>query len=241
MGILYSKNEFVVGISDKAVAKRDRKLQKISNKITRYQNARKPNFLILKLKQEHLNLNNELNRLITLRLERENDEFKEIAKRNCNLLRNSNLVFKTSRQGMSLTGSYVNLMKGRLHNNGHIYCHTEKTNISLLNPFADYYFPSKFEGKIDCLGNVELHKTATRSALFNRVPIKLEGEITENGTIKVSTTEREHDFISGGKHIISRIVSSYTFANPNDENEFFENRNLLVDMINEYKQRINDH
>ncbi|MCG8580585.1 MAG: hypothetical protein MI866_11735, partial [Bacteroidales bacterium] len=136
------------------------------------------------------------------------------------------------------TGTHTTELRGRLHRNGHIYCDVKKTNFPIFNFLSDYSFPSSFDGDIDCLGNVILKKNATDYALFKRVPTRLEGEIKAKGKIQVWATERDQDWLFGGKHIISQIVSEYTFKDSIYENEFFDNKKKLEDLINNFKEEI---
>jgi len=91
---------------------------------------------------------------------------------------------------MSITGSHATVLKGRIHENGHIYCQTEKTNFPIFNIFSEFTFPSAFKGKVDCLGNVHLMKSETGMALIKSLPKQLEGLITEDGNITIETAER---------------------------------------------------
>ncbi|MCU4176277.1 hypothetical protein [Carboxylicivirga sp. N1Y90] len=231
----------MVEIKNKKITKIDSKLKKLATKISKYEKIRMPRTTIVRLKKKHTEIDTELNKLIARRLLIENNDFNVLANKSYELLKNGNLVFKTTAQQMSLTGTHATELKGRLHRNGHIYCYVKKTNFPILNFFSEYSFPSSFDGNIDCLGNITLTKSSTDYALFNRVPTKLEGEITSKGKVKVYTTKRDQDWLFGGKHVISQIISEYTFWNNKAENEFFENKKKLEDLIRNFKKEITSH
>ena len=148
------------------------------------------------------------------------------------------LVFKTYQEEMSYAGSYAKTLHGKLNNNGHIYCNAITTNNWLLSPFAKYYFPSEFMGTIDCIGNVRVKATKIGAAFINRLPSELSARITSNGTIKLTTIKTEGDFFTQGKILISKIIGQYTFKDSEQANCFYENKKLLLSIIEEYRRQI---
>jgi hypothetical protein len=225
-------------IRDKEIIKKEKKIREIEAKIVNYRKSRVSRSIIVKWELKYQELNNYLNNRLNERLILEDDSYKDFSKKNIKLLRNNKIIFKTSRNGVSITGTHATVLKGKIHKNGHIYCQTEKTNFPIFTMFSQFSFPSAFKGRIDCLGNVRLMKSETGMALIKNLPKKLEGLITEDGIITIKTTEREGDIFSNGSYMISRIVSTYAFEDEQTEQEFFSNRNDLLGMIKDYKNKI---
>lgn len=225
-------------IEEKELIKKEEKLNKIESRIAKYEKDRMPNSVIIKWKLKFQKLNNYLNKCIIQRLIAEDESIKKIAKQNVELLKCSKLVFKTSRNGISFTGSHVTLLEGSIHENGHIYCEAKKTNLSIFNPFSQFSFPSAFNGCMDCLGNITLTKSETGTAFINTLPTKLEGEISDDGMVLIKTTERESELLGSRNYFISRIVSSYVFDSEIIRNEFFRNKEKLINLVVEYRKKI---
>jgi hypothetical protein len=213
----------------------EKKLDIEKSRLKKIETAHYSNQSIIEAKQNIELINDELNQTICSILEIESQDFRKIAIENYSYLSTDRIVFKTYKKDMSISGSYAETMKGKLHKNGHIYCFTESTNFP-GNPFAKYMFPSTIEGKIDCIGNVSLKTTKTDWAIFDRVPSQMEGIIGDLGSIKIRTTEKENDFFSNGMHVVSRIISSYFFKTKEHEINFHMNRKILLDFINEYRK-----
>lgn len=226
-------------IKDRQIIRRSTKLRRLSEKISIYEKKGMNFSSAFNYKNKFSELSNELYRLVAQRLIKEDPTFKELATENTSLLKNSYLLFKTTVQQMSLTGTHATELRGRLSQNGHFYCSVKKTNLPIFNIFSPYAYTSEFIGKIDCLGNVILQKKATRHALFKRVPSKFYAEIKENGEVRLLTIDCDGDFLlTGGKNIISKIISEYSFTNLKVQSEFQRRKKQLEIIMDDYIQKI---
>ena len=226
-------------IIPQTIKKLNKKLIKYSDELEVCVKKNKSRKLFLKLKKQQIDTDREISRLIVGILDDSNENFRRVADKNYKLLYNNNFKFKTTQKGMSLFGTHASLLDGYIHDNGFAYCQTKKTNFPLFSLFADFEYPSRFEGFIDCLGNILLEVKQTKYGCEKRVPMAFDSRIFNNGKIILDTTDLDPDFFSEGKHIISNIIGS-PFAHKEDELLLFlENKRILINMINDFRNENN--
>ncbi|MCF8297035.1 MAG: hypothetical protein K9J13_05755 [Saprospiraceae bacterium] len=221
----------------KKIYRLNKKLKKASKKLGRYEEFGDSRDMFLKFKNRQIKINNKINELLVPILENENQEFLKIADENYSLLITKKFKFKITANGLAMYGSYTDYMEGRLNANGHIYCESKKTNFPY--PFSSYKYPKRMEGFIDCLGNVSLETVKTGAAFIKRLPVLFDSVIEPDGYIKIFTTEREGDFLTGGDMYISNIIGNPFYHREKDRETFNSNRNKLLSILNKFRDSNN--
>jgi|GEM_PF-6677326 len=225
-------------IKEKNIKKLERRLKKVEKQLDKLQGKEaSPNYLN-NYRLKISDLNNEINRLCCINLEISNPDFKRIANENYRCVQSHDIVLKTYKEEMSYMGSYANTLNGKLKNNGHIYCNTQTTNNWIFNPFARYLFPAEFTGTMDSLGNIRLKASKIDAAFINRLPSEFIGEIDSKGKMKLKTSKTEGDFITQGKILVSKIVGEYLFESDAKANQFYSNKQELLNRIKDYRKAI---
>ncbi len=227
-------------IKDKEIQKQELKLKKLADKIASYQSKNYAHTIIVKLEVKYQELERELNEKIAQRLIQEDKSFATLAEENVRLIQIPKIVFKTSKRDMSITGSHAIGMKGRIHNNGHIYCDTKRINFSLFSGLSSYQFPTAFKGNIDCLGNITLSKSGTGFQYRGIIPLSFEGSVNDQGKISITMKDKEIEYHSKGTNFVSRIVSSYIFKDQKTEQKFYTNKEILLYEIRQYRDKLRE-
>jgi hypothetical protein len=192
--------------------------------------------MIIQAKKNVQRYNDIINRTICSVLEADSSEFREVAQKSFELLSNNRIQFKSYRKDLSVSASNYENLSGKLHSNGRIYCLPEESS-DLFSNFPFYSFPVLLEGKIDSIGNVSLRTTKHKNSFIRRVPVLMEGSINMQGVIKLRTTEQESDSFFSNPHIASRFISTYTFRSVEKENDFYQNKKILLGWIDEYRKK----
>jgi hypothetical protein len=221
--------------------KRDRKIKKFSKrlikankKLKKYPEFGKNRGLYLMYKKEQVYINHELNRLLTPVLMEKNTEFSVLAEKNLELLKIDEFHLKTSRTGNTYASSHVKKLKGSIKNNGYMYCDSISTNFPF--PYQNLFFPDRFTGTIDCLGNVDLHKSSSSANIFHTMPTDFTGQISKKGNVTIKTTKCESNFLGQGKFIISKLIGNTFFNHEEDLHTFNANKLVLRELLNDYRK-----
>lgn len=230
-----SKNELKIKRKlDKRITKLEKKYKDLIDKANNYSNNHSHRQIFLKYKKKSIKVKDDIYKLIIPFLEANDPEFKKIALENYGILEVDEFKMKTVEQCGGIFGNYAAEMIGKVNRNGLLYLTTTKSDLSFLNPFSKYQYPSRLRGRIDCLGYVRIITTEVGTAFFKTIPKFYVGKIGKNGEIDLLITGRESDYITG-KIMMSKLVGNLLLRNEVDDKRFWSNCDLLIDIIERFR------
>lgn len=214
----------------------NKKLARVSKKVNKYFDSKEYRRLYLKYAEEEAEIKTKIYNILIPHLLISDPAFSKIAEENVALLLRDNIVAETRRINYSFSGYHASVLEGTLRRNGLFYCNTLKTNFPIFTFFAQYQFPKKFIGTINCLGFIHLEAIETDYSLFKTLPKKFIVNITSRGRITIETIENEYDVLSNGKMIISQIVGKLFSQDSDKIEQFYFNRSRLIEILELYRQ-----
>jgi hypothetical protein len=211
--------------------KLEKKFAKNAKRLKKYDEHGSSRKLHLKYKSKAIEVRYMIYKILTAELERHHEEFRKIAKLNYDLLSQESLSFKTHKTRFSKTGNQALTLRGRIQNNGLLYCKTSETNMFFDSPFSRHKFPSVFQGKIDCLGQIVIHAVESELRPFQTIPELFNSTIEPTGRITIKTLKTEKDIIFNGKTVIEVIAANPFGSDKTKQAEFFSNKEKLIEIL----------
>lgn len=130
----------------------------------------------------------QINRSI-LFLEKENQEFIDLYNQNFDLLKCDGFQLVVTQEEGNPFSSYSKELVGDIYPNGYLYLTSVKTNF-LFSSFQSGFYPKQYGGIINGLGKMQARATKLGFILLGgRLPQKYEGKIDCDGNILVNTTK----------------------------------------------------
>lgn len=165
-----------------------------------------------------------------------NDNYRNIADENLELLKSDQIDFIVYENSYPFWKGEVKRLEGNIHANGFSYSDSVFYGFSLYYP-TGYIF--ELRGKIDYWGNLNLKPTKTKFDFFKKVPKQFRGEIDSKGIVNIQCIEKELD-IFNKTATIGKIISNHFGDNEIKNQRFQTNKQKLKDMIEEFRLTIKE-
>ncbi len=204
------------------------KYYKYKTKAEKYANNRSARDEYVRLSNKASRIKYELFSLWIPELEESDSEFKELALRNRELLKDIQFRAVTKTTGVSLFNQYINTLNGRIRPNGLLIAKAESSGG--LFEFLDGVYYRSYRGQIDCLGHFNIEGSRQSYSFFKSLPKSFNVRTYGEDTILFETKDRETELFKSGKEIIKEIMGR-PFQDPKVELEFLNNRGRMYEIL----------
>lgn len=214
------------------IKKNEIQILDIRNKIESENSNRIKNKFVGKLKK--LEYNQETS--IMNYLEESNRSYELIAQENFDLLINDNIEFVVMSEQNAMFASHAVEMKGSVHNNGFFYGYTSETDAFMFK-ITKHFYPLSYTGIINYMGESELQISKKKYTFIgSKVPKKYRGSIDYYGNLTMDTIDTFFEL--DGSIFVTSIIADLFSGNVEKRDKFLNNKNLLQNEINDFRNEI---
>lgn len=213
----------------------ERKYASLVSKYTKYKtNKNRNGYLTSKRKAQNIKF--EIYSILVPLLEGSNPYFKALSDRNRSILSSKELKLKAHKYGLSGNGEYARSFVGRIMSNGLIYAGAvDVGGATIFQKMAIRgRYVTKFKGRINCLGFIEIFEEKVQSMAVNSLPTHYSALISSDGSVQVFTTDTKKDV--RGLQMVEEIIGN-PFIDNQQKMEFFKNRSKLIQIIESYRMK----
>jgi hypothetical protein len=169
-------------------------------------------------------------------------EYTQIASNNLSLFSKKKMKFNVFAHIAASNNQYTKKLKGSLHRNGAIYLTENDSSWITKRSNFDTQFPSKFVGKINHWGKVELETVSVKRKWFKKLPSEYIGAIDEHGNVELHIVEEKNeiDLVSGGSLCIGKLIGDLFVGNESQIISFQNNVKTMLDKISSFKEQASE-